>query len=110
MSISCVEAVVEKYVGKAKGRYSGKFKESSYTPHSLRHSVAVHMLESGIPLPVIKAFLGHANISSTMIYSMADLGMLRTAISSIEDPLKGFEASVDWKSEKEKLKALAGLT
>lgn len=41
----------------------------NYTPHSFRHSIAVHMLESGIPLPVTKNFLGHSSIEVTMIYA-----------------------------------------
>lgn len=45
------------------------FREKNYTLHSFRHSIAVHMLESGIPLPVIKNFLGHSSIEVTMIYA-----------------------------------------
>jgi site-specific recombinase XerD len=69
MTISCVEEVVGKYVVKAKGLYPDKFPHKSYTPHSFRHSVAVHMLEAEIPLPVIKVFLGHASIETTMVYA-----------------------------------------
>jgi site-specific recombinase XerD len=38
------------------------------TPHSLKHSVAVHMLESGVGLVTIQRFLGHKSILSTCIY------------------------------------------
>jgi site-specific recombinase XerD len=69
MSISCVEAIVEKYVAKAKAAYPHLFKRKSYTPHSFRHSIAVHMLECGESLVVIKAFLGHESISSTVVYA-----------------------------------------
>jgi site-specific recombinase XerD len=69
MSISCVEEVVAKYVAEAKNLYPGKFQHERYTPHSLRHSIAVHMLEAEIPLPVIKVFLGHASIETTMVYA-----------------------------------------
>jgi len=71
MTISCLEAVVKKYVGKAKKLRPDLFLEH-YTPHSFRHSIAMHMLESGIPLPVIKTFLGHVSIATTLIYASAD--------------------------------------
>jgi integrase/recombinase XerD len=69
MTISCVEEIVKKYVRKAKSENQTLFRELNYTPHSFRHSIAVHMLESGIPLPVIKNFLGHSSIEVTMIYA-----------------------------------------
>lgn len=69
MTISCVEAIVKKYVDHAKEKHPTLFKRHSYSPHSFRHSIAVHMLESGESLAVIRAFLGHASISSTMVYA-----------------------------------------
>lgn len=71
MTISCVEAMVRKYVGRAKAMRPELF-SASYSPHSLRHSIAMHMLESGVPLPAIKAFLGHESINTTMIYASAN--------------------------------------
>jgi len=53
MTISCLEAIVKKYVRMAKKLRPDLFLKH-YTPHSFRHSIAMHMLESGIPLPVIK--------------------------------------------------------
>ncbi|MDR1184390.1 MAG: site-specific integrase [Coriobacteriales bacterium] len=69
MTVSCVEEIVAKYVAKARKLYPGKFPHKSYSPHSFRHSIAVHMLEAEIPLPVIKVFLGHASIETTMVYT-----------------------------------------
>jgi len=37
--------------------------------HDLRHSAATYMLKSGIPIQVVKEILGHAHLSTTMIYS-----------------------------------------
>lgn len=39
------------------------------TPHTFRHSYAMHMLYAGIPLKVLQAMMGHKSISSTEVYT-----------------------------------------
>jgi len=69
MTVSCIEEIYKKYVSLAKKEYPKLFCEKNYTPHSMRHSTATHMLEAGVPIVVIKNFLGHASLLSTQIYA-----------------------------------------
>jgi len=69
MTVSCIEEIFKKYVNIAKQENPLLFQEDSYPPHSMRHSTASSMLEAGVPMVVIKNFLGHASIQSTQIYA-----------------------------------------
>jgi integrase/recombinase XerD len=43
--------------------------EKQFSLHSLRHSIATHLLQSGMPIEEIARFLGHSTIDSTQIYT-----------------------------------------
>lgn len=69
MSVKCLEEIFSKYINILRKEHPNLFKETSYPPHSMRHTTAMHMLEAGVPLVVIKQFLGHEHLSTTEIYA-----------------------------------------
>jgi integrase/recombinase XerD len=59
---------------------------SDVTPHTLRHSFAAHRLSDGLTLPKLRELLGHANISTTQIYTQVKLDGPRPLVAP-ERPL-----------------------
>ena len=74
--------------------------------HLIRHSRAMALYRSGIPLSYIAEFLGHASINTTTIYASADVEMLRKAIQQATPDC--LSIMPNWKEE-ETLKKLCGL-
>jgi integrase len=54
------------------------------TPHILRHTTAMHLLQSGVPFNIIALWLGHESVNTTHRYVQADLAMKENALSRLE--------------------------
>lgn len=56
------------------------------SPHTLRHTTAMHLLQSGVDITVIALWLGHEDSATTHLYIEADLTMKQAALARIDEP------------------------
>ena len=75
---SGVRYLVQKYVSEA--RMTQPTILDRVSPHVFRHTKAMHLLESGNPLVVIRSLLGHSDVKTTEVYAKADMRMKRQAL------------------------------
>lgn len=77
--------------------------------HMLRHSKAMHMLAAGINIVYIRDFLGHEDISTTMVYAKADNRLKNEAINKLAPKVTNEENLPDWNKDKDLMDFLNSL-
>lgn len=85
-----------------------KYITGSISPHSLRHSKAIHLLQSGVPLIYIRDFLGHSSVTTTEIYAKVDAEEKRKAVENAY-PVQSQEKIPKWEKDKDLLEWLTNL-
>jgi site-specific recombinase XerD len=77
------------------------------SPHVLRHSKAMHMLQAGIPLTDIRDFLGHEHVDTTEIYAKTDI---ETRRKKLEEANLAIDTGLpDWNNDKDLIAMLTSL-
>ena len=85
ISRSGVEYRLRLAVNRARGD-CGSLVGKNISPHTIRHTTALHLLESGVDITVIALWLGHENIQTTHRYIEADMKMKQHAIAMLDAP------------------------
>lgn len=78
-----VRYILDKYVQAVREKHPGF--TQPVTPHTLRHTKGMHLLQSGVSLEIIRDFLGHEDVKTTQIYARANLEMKRKALEKVAD-------------------------
>ena len=81
LSRSGVRYLLQKYVQSVRRNHPDFTQPVS--PHSLRHTKGMHLLQSDVPLEIIRDFLGHVDVKTTEIYARANLEMKRKALEKV---------------------------
>ena len=81
------------------------------SPHIFRHTAAVHLLEAGVEVNVIRGWLGHADLSTTNRYAEINTKTKEAALRACEPPGPSAEsrATPIWRSDETLLNWLASL-
>jgi len=85
MTRSGIEKRLKRAVEKAAEK-NPELKRQSVTPHVIRHSTAMTLLQSGVDITVIALWLGHESIATTHTYVEADLTMKENALRKMQEP------------------------
>jgi integrase/recombinase XerD len=106
LSRSGIRYILQKHVGKARSKRPSL--NQTVTPHMLRHTKGMHLLQGGISLDMIRDFLGHVDVKTTQIYARANLEMKRKALEKISDS-SPVQAMPSWQQNNNLLEWLRSL-
>lgn len=85
MTRAGVEKQLDVAVAKARQRCPSLISKR-VSPHIIRHTTAMHLLQAGVDLSVIALWLGHEGIATTHHYMQADIEMKRRALEKMVEP------------------------
>jgi site-specific recombinase XerD len=106
MSPDAVAVFIKKYA--AQGRASCSELPLRVHPHLFRHSRAMHLYRSGMPLVLISEFLGHSDVNTTRIYAWSDTEMKRQALKKVA-PKSESTVQPIWDGDENMIKKLYGI-
>lgn len=102
-----MHTMVERYVVKLTQRCPACARKR-ISPHTIRHTTAVHLLRAGVDLNTIRAWLGHVSLNTTNIYAEIDLAMKAKALDKC-DVGGEYPVKATWKDDPGLLRFLQSL-
>ena len=87
--------LITKYKKKAQN-HCPSLRQKVVSPHTFRHATALHLIQSGIDISIVKEWLGHANLNTTHLYLEINIEMKREALEACEAPAMKDSAPREW--------------
>lgn len=103
-----IASLLDKYVARIRESDPSFGGGAKITPHTMRHSKAVHLVQAGVNLVYIRDLLGHAHVSTTEIYARIDSESKRRALEDAYEPLAP-DRLPDWREDRSLLDWLDSL-
>lgn len=107
MSPDNASVFIKKYANQAK-EHCPELPDNVHA-HLFRHSRAMHLYQSGIPLSYIKDFLGHVSATTTSIYASADTTMIKEALEKAARQGNATSELPIWEGDEGMILKLCGL-
>lgn len=92
-----IHTMVKRYVKKV-AKQLPLIEKKQVSPHTIRHTTATHLLQAGVDINTIRAWLGHVSVNTTNVYAEVDLDMKAKALACCEVELN--TKSTRWKDNK----------
>jgi site-specific recombinase XerD len=92
-----IHALVERYAERVATQLQSVAKKR-VSPHTIRYTTATHLLRSGVDINTIRAWLGHASLSTANICAEVDVEMKAKALANCE--IKEDEPKKPWREDK----------
>lgn len=80
-----IRYIIRKYTDKAVKKQPS-LKQKQISPHTFRHTTAMHLLQAGNELNVVRLWLGHANLNTTHMYVEINMEMKKEILSRTKPP------------------------
>jgi len=101
-----IHTLVARTVAKAAGA-TPTLREKRISPHTFRHTTAVHLLRSGVDINTIRAWLGHVSLQTTNRYAEVDLEMKAKALETCA--IAGSDHTPVWRKDSDLMAFLTSL-